>query len=400
MPKNQTIVEVAPTRFDTSLESVRAQLTLIESCVRAGRFSWALETAQSLAALIGDLPPAVQELLDASLRPQLSVQDAGASVAGGAPLDSPVDTAADTGTAVGATVVTENDGAPAEVKKVWTPPSPGQVQRALEKMFGHRPVVDHCGPIKVCTFNGHFLTLEKVQYLKEQLKWFVQRSHIILFQETNRDALKYLSNETGYGLNVSHRNARGQAVGILFHPRIKWLGSPIYHDYLTIIEGHPEWKDTLRPAVERRVQDLTSGFVVDFIDMHTKSNLGGADVTAPIRRLQFEMLVAHLAERDKSETNVIRRILAGDMNAAINKPETTEIEPLLKFGLKLVPNPDDRSTYFYKGVGSGQFDGFFTQGLEGKLSDLWIPEPLTTKGERWFYSEFSDHLPAFVDILV
>jgi len=353
--------EVAQAQFGASVEAVRAQLTLLESCVKAGRLSWALETAQTLSDLGIAVVPTVQGLID-SVTP----------------------------------AVVEGESA----KKVWTPPTPDQVQRALDKMFGHLPVVGNEGNIKVCTFNGHFLTLEKVQYLKEQLKWFVQRSHVILFQETNRDALKYLSNETGYGLNVSHRNARGQAVGILFHPRIKWLGQPIYHDYLTEIDGHPEWKDTLRPAVERRVQDLTSGFVFDLIDLHTKSNVGGPEKTAPIRRIQFEKLTAHLTERDKSETEPVKRIVAGDMNAAIDRPETTEIEPLLAFGLKLVPNPDGRSTYYFKGQPNGQFDGFFVQGLDGKLSQLWIPEPLTSKGERWFYSEFSDHLPAFVDILV
>jgi hypothetical protein len=88
------------------------------------------------------------------------------------------------------------------------------------------------------------------------------------------------------------------------------------------------------------------------------------------------------------------------MNAPIDRPETTEIEPLTAFGLSRVPNLQGRSTYFYKGEGKGQFDGFFTRGLEGKLGELWIPEPLETKGDRWFYSEFSDHLPAFVEILV
>ncbi|MBS2009014.1 MAG: hypothetical protein JST01_18325 [Cyanobacteria bacterium SZAS TMP-1] len=382
MPSKSTKItpEAAQAQFGTSVEAVRAQLTLLESCVRAGRLSWALETAHSLASLVANVPPAVQGLIDTLEPAPVLVAVAEAETSSTAP------------------AVVEGEAVPA--KKVWTPPTPEQVQRALEKMFGHMPVVTAEGNIRVCTFNGHFLTLEKVQYLKEQLKWFVQRSHVILFQETNRDALKYLSNETGYGLNVSHRNARGQAVGILFHPRLKWLGSPIYHDYLTDIDGHPEWKDTLRPAVERRVQDVTSGFVFDLIDLHTKSNVGGPEKTAPIRRIQFEKLVACLSERDKSETAPIVRIVAGDMNAAIDRPETTEIEPLLAFGLKLVPNPDGRSTYYFKGQPNGQFDGFFTQGLEGKLSQLWIPEPLTSKGERWFYSEFSDHMPAFVDILV
>ena len=175
--------------------------------------------------------------------------------------------------------------------KVWTPPSPEQVQRSLNKMFGHLSEASDDGDVVVISFNGHLLDLPKAQRLVEPLKWFIKRGHVVLFQETNRDALKYLSNETGYGLNVSHRNERGQAVGVLYHPRIEWLGQPYYHDYLTDIPGHPEWKTTLRPALQRQVRDRKSGKQWTFIDIHTKSNLGGPDETAPIRRLQFEMLV-------------------------------------------------------------------------------------------------------------
>jgi len=373
-----------------ALEQYKAQLALIESCIRAGRYNWALDTLNELhvhgrvlRACLQDLPTdAATAALVASLPPQ----DA-------APL---VVAAPSAEVGDKATVVAE-----VPAKKVWTPPTPEQVQRALDKMFGHLPECTDEGDIVVVSFNGHLLDLPKAQRLVEPLKWFIKRGHIVLFQETNRDALKFLSNETGYGLNVSHRNKRGQAVGILFHPRIKWLGQPYYHDYLTDIPGHPEWKTTLRPALQRKVRDVSTGLEFSVIDMHTKSNLGGPDETAPIRRLQFEMFVGDIVRQEGEGTVFGPTILGGDMNAPIDNPETKEIEPLIAAGFVLVPNPDGRSTYFYKGKANGQFDGFFARGFaENQLAPVWIPLPLEGKGERWFYSELSDHMPAFTRIVV
>lgn len=367
----------------TTLELYKAQLTLIESCLRAGRHSWALETLRELNVHGKSLEAALAELA------------AGTSV--GAVVASAV--AAETVVAPSAVSVV-----PAAPKKVYTPPSAGQVQRALDKMFGHLPECGNEGDLVMVSFNGHLLDLPKAQRLVEPLKWFIKRGHIVFFQETNRDALKYLSNETGYGLNVSHRNERGQAVGILFHPRIKWLGQPYYHDYITDIPGHPEWKTTLRPALQRKVRDTTSGLEFTAIDVHPKSNLGGPDETRPVRRLQFEMFIADLIRQEKELGDGVvfgPIVLAGDMNTAIEKPESTELEPLTQAGFVRVPNPQGHATYFYKGVPSGQFDGFYTRGFEeGKVDATWIPLPLESKGERWFYSELSDHMPAFTRLHV
>lgn len=374
-----------------ALEQYKAQLALIESCIRAGRYNWAMDTlgelpvhGRMLQSCLADMPSdAVKAALVASLPPQ----DA-------APMVVAIPNA--DGSDKVAEAVVE-----APTKKVWTPPTPEQVQRALDKMFGHLPECTDEGDIVVVSFNGHLLDLPKAQRLVEPLKWLIKRGHIVLFQETNRDALKFLSNETGYGLNVSHRNKRGQAVGILFHQRIKWLGQPYYHDYLTDIPGHPEWKTTLRPALQRKVRDVSTGLEFSVIDMHTKSNLGGPEETAPIRRLQFEMFVGDVVRQEGEGTVFGPTILGGDMNAPIDSPETTEIEPLIAAGFVLVPNPDGRSTYFYKGKANGQFDGFFARGFaENQLAPVWIPLPLENKGERWFYSELSDHMPAFTRIIV
>lgn len=362
-----------------ALEAYKAQVALVESCIRAGRQTWALDTLKELPRYEGEL----NALLRSICYPG-SLVSASALV-----LAAPT------------TLVSSSEPAKsAAAGRVYTPPTPRQVMTALKKMFGHLPECTDQGDIVVVSFNGHLLDLAKAERLVEPLKWFISRGHIILFQETNRDALKFLSNETGYGLNVSHRNERGQAVGILFHPRIKWLNDPIYHDYLTDIPGHPEWKTTLRPAVQRRVRDLTSGLEFDVLDMHTKSNLGGPDETAPIRELQFSMLMTNLAEQDK-DGGLGRIIIGGDMNAPIDNPATTETLPLVKGGFILVPNPDHRSTYFFKGEAKGQFDGFYTRGFkEGELGQLWIPEPLDAKAEKWYYREFTDHLPAFFTIRV
>ena len=354
----------------SSLAQLKSQLLLLESCVAGERFNWAMETAATIGAIAAQAAEQLKALQQTAPAPV-------------------------------AAVTSEASAKPVVEKKKWTPPTPEQVQGALEKMFAARfpRAVDAGGNLVVCTLNGHFLNLQKAQTLQGPLTWLIQRAHVLLFQETDRDALKHLSNVTGYGLNVSHRNDRGQAVGILFHERLKWLNQPIYHDNLCDIPGHPEWKTTLRPAVQRRVRDVTSGLELDFADIHTKSNIGGPDETAPIRRLQFETFVGNLQAQEASAP-LGAFLLAGDMNAPIDRPETTEIEPLLKFGFKLVPNTQGRSTYFYKGEAKGQFDGFLSRGLDGRLGELWIPEPLERKADRWFYSEVSDHLPAFVEILV
>jgi hypothetical protein len=328
------------------------------------------------------------------------------------------------------------------------------MKKALLNMIGSRPVVEYSGPLVACSFNGYLLDGTKAERVIEPLMELIKRAHLILFQETNADAMHAIGKASGYGLNVSHRNNRGQANGILFHPRLHWLGdAPRYHDYGLEIPGHPEFKQTMRPALQRRVKDVVSGFIFDVINFHAKSNLGGPDETRPIRRVQFEMIIEELAKQllktpykprakkpegatdaavgaadaavsattkdgatdpagaaatpapkvvDNSgeELPLGAVIMGGDFNAPIEKAETTEIEPLLKAGFVRVPNPENKWSYRYKEETGGQFDGFFARGMEGKVGNLWIPNFPDKKGEAWFYRELSDHLPVFVEIKV
>src|SRR6185437_15489027 len=226
-----------------------------------------------------------------------------------------------------------------------------------------------------------------------------KRAHVVCVQETTVDALRHIGRAMKYGLNASHRSSREQANGILFHPRFQWVGdAPTYHDYLREIPGHPEMTDSLRAGIERRIVDTASDFVADVANMHTKSNVTKDEITPEqtqaMRRWQFQAFVDKLASRQQEN---VPFILAGDYNAPIENPETTEIEPLLAAGFRRIGTPDNRWSYKYFEKG-GQFDGFFVRGLDNMAIDCFIPQFFTNRRDAAFMRELSDHLPVFMTI--
>ncbi len=391
--------------LETALASLKPQITLLDACLAANRIDWANETVVAIRAIA-----------DKALGVSLPKVDA----------------------VEGKTT-----------RKRLPPPTPEQIAEVVRSMIASQPLAGFDGPLVAISFNGHHLKVDKAESMIIPILEIVKRGHIVMVQETNVDALRLIAKKAGYGLNVSHRNNREQANGILFHPRLQWLGdAPYYHDYLLEVPGHPEYKVTLRPALQRRVKDLTSGFVFDVIDWHGKSNVGGPDETRPIRRHQFEMLVGDLDKQSTTSPYKSRKVttatvgadasaaatgseaadgnatagnakphtvtidpaeetaplgallLGGDFNCPIQLATTTEIEPLVAAGLKLVPTADGGWSYRYKTEG-GQFDGFFARGFaEGAISTCWIPAFPETKRDSYFYSIVSDHLPVFMTIQV
>lgn len=400
---------------------LRVQLNLLDACLAAGRDPWALEALNAMHMLIhqgsslfvGDVPGAPPATGGATTGGDSKAEDGGKKPRAPRP------------------------------KKPWIPPTPEEVNETLLKLIGDRPVVTREGPLVMMSFNGHLLDKEKAERLILPLTELFKRAHIIFVQESNVDALRVLAKSLKYGLNVSHRNKRQQACGILFHPRLHWLGSePEYHDYLLDVPGHPEYKETMRPVVQRRVRDMVTGWVFDVLNFHGKSNLGGPDATRPIRRWQFAQLVAELEKQklkspwsprsaqpapasavgkadadtayagagvdgatvDAAKPHALVEntgedlplgpvILGGDFNAPIEKAETTEIEPLIEGGFVRVSTPDLRWSYQYRGSG-GQFDGFFVRGLD--VAECFIPTFPDNKRDAAFYKEVSDHLPVFI----
>ncbi|WP_457836215.1 hypothetical protein, partial [Staphylococcus aureus] len=67
------------------------------------------------------------------------------------------------------------------------------------KMIGERPLVTYEGNLVVVTFNGYLLTEQKATRILDSLVELVKRAHIVLFQETNIDALKVIAKAAGYG---------------------------------------------------------------------------------------------------------------------------------------------------------------------------------------------------------
>lgn len=385
--------------LEAALGKLKPQLTLLEACLGANRIDWADQTVVT-----------IRTIADQALVPlPKSVEEDGAK-----------------------TTTTRK-------RSPLPPPTPEEIREVVLKMIESRPVVGFDGPLVAISFNGHHLKVDKAESMYLPILEIVKRGHIVLVQETNVDALRLIAKKAGYGLNVSHRNNREQANGILFHPRLQWLGdAPFYHDYLLEVPGHPEYKVTLRPALQRRVKDITTGFVFDVIDWHGKSNVGGPDETRPIRRHQFEMVVKNLdgqltvspykprkvakaqvpaaadAATSAADAQASARtididpaeetaptgpiLFGGDFNCPIQLPTTTETQPLTEAGFVLVATENGGWSYRYKTEG-GQFDGFYSRGFpEGAISTCWIPAFPESKRDSFFYSRVSDHLPVFMTI--
>ncbi len=383
--------------IDKARDALARQLTdetaLLKACLKSGRWQWAKDTA----ARIGDL-----------------ARNLDGTISGVQATAQPFP------------------------RKAWVPPTPEEIKESLLRIIGVRTPVTNDGPLVVCTFNGQHLKPDKVERLSPPLLELVKRAHIICVQETNADALRILAKKARYGINVSHRNNREQACGILFHPRVMWLGhAPIYHDYLMKVPDHAEMAASLRPAIQRRVYDRATSLVIDIINLHAKSNVGGAEETRPIRRYQFEQLVEELkrqeatspyaarvliaaaADADKLEAEVVAAaseakpvlpdfaamaalplgamILAGDFNAPLEKAETTEVVPLTEFGMLLQRMADDRWTHEWRGHG-GQYDGFFVKGMGNTPLKLWSPPISENRRDRAFYRDLSDHQPSFLEV--
>jgi predicted kinase len=366
---------------------LRLQVNLLDACVAAGRHPWAAETLGVIRTL----------------------SDGGVALFG------------DTPTTGGGTTTKP----PARPK--LPPPTPEQINEVLLKMIGEMPVVGWTGPLVTLCFNGHLLTKEKAEEMVLPLSELIKRAHIVFFQETNVDALRVLGKAVRYGVMASHRNKREQACGFLVHPRLQWIGSaPVYHDYLLEVPNHPEYKETMRPAIQRRMRDRVTGFVFDVINFHGKSNLGGPDATRPIRLWQFDALMKKLAEQkttspyqprdnakpapapttdgtakllpddDSAWSSPLGAVILGaDYNCPIEKPETTETAPLTAAGFQRISTEDLRWTYQYRGNG-GQFDGFYVREVDGMVVKCFIPPFSTNKREAFFYSRISDHMPVFM----
>lgn len=399
--------EALRSNLTKSAGDIRVQLNLLDACIQASRFDWANATLAEIARLAAAGNPLAQAVIASK---------------------------------------GEFDNETGQVKKPagrrpWVPATPAQVKEVVMKMIGERPLVTYEGNLVVVSFNGYLLTAEKATRILDSLVELVKRAHIVLFQETNIDALKVIAKAAGYGVCASHRNNREQACGMLLHPRMEYLGKKaVYHDYLLEVPGHPEFKHTLRPAIQQRVLDTTTGEAYDFVDVHTKSNVGGPDATRPIRKFSNEQMVAEF-KRQEAKSPYTRRklptagqakaeaadtaateggaakkprpavdysaadlpttkiIMGGDFNAPIEKPTTTETQPLYDFGFKLEPVQDGRPSYQFRNE-SGQFDGFFTKGMEGRTLPCWIPAFPTAKRDLLFWTkDFSDHLPVFMEIV-
>lgn len=238
-------------------------------------------------------------------------------------------------------------------KKKQPSASPQVVHQEVLASFnsGKHPMqpVGKEGPLLFGEFNFEFLSQSKANYYKDAYKEIVCRHHVIFCEEIDFAGLQTIGKANGYGYFVSTANTRNQAVGFLLHPRIEVLAKEEWSE-IASVQGVPD----LRPGFALHLKDRTTGFEFWAVVFHLKSMRGGPKVTSPIRHQQCQLI----AKRIKDRQNIL---LGGDWNCFLDN--TTDTDPLVKVGAKLVFPGDKTST---QSMG-GRLDGFFTYQLSVKV---------------------------------
>lgn len=207
------------------------------------------------------------------------------------------------------------------------------------------------GVIYVGAINLQFNNYEKWQYFAETDSEVLRRFHLLAIEETDFAGLKAMATAVGYEYACGQTNSRGQAVGFAVHPRLKILRMFEYRE-LTDIQGIPD----LRSAVRLDLEDSKPSangipFAFTAVVVHLKSMLGGAYATAPLRRQQLKKLVKAMGIMNEFV------IVLGDFNCFLNR--TTDTEPLIENGYKLLNPGNNTSTHEF----GGRLDGLFYKNM-------------------------------------
>ncbi len=256
----------------------------------------------------------------------------------------------------------------------------GVVQKLIQAS-GLTPV-GMTGPVKRAVQNFEFLTGPKADWFMESYKLIVPLAHIWKCSEITKEGLDKIGKQTGYTAYCSVENTRGQAVGLLIHPRCKVLAEWSI-DAVASVHGVAD----LRPVHGVDLED-TANVPVDekkFWEAvhHAKSMRGGA-VTSGVVRYQQNDIIA----RDRKGKG--RGTIGGDFNTLLGTPAgDKDISPLISAGFKLVDPGNTQST---QSMG-GRLDAEFTLDFSTKLKieelfawfkDATIGRGLTDHGAEIF----------------
>jgi hypothetical protein len=242
------------------------------------------------------------------------------------------------------------------------------IKKAIDAS-GLKPV-GMSGPIVRAVHNFEFLTKAKARWFIDALCEIIQLAHVWSCAEITEDGLKEIAERTGYLYVVSVENTRGQAVGLLIHPRLKKLGTWTIDDVANV-QGVAD----LRPIIGEDLEDTNPDCPPDekhFWEAsgHPKSMRGGVEASGKVRRVQNQKTAVGLKGRGAGA-------LGMDSNSMLGTPQGDwETSPLTEeAGLLLVGPDDHRQT---QTMGS-RLDGLFARDLGHVLEIMaqlnWFEDP-------------------------
>jgi hypothetical protein len=229
------------------------------------------------------------------------------------------------------------------------------------------------GPVKRAVQNFEFLTGAKANWFMDSYELIIPLAHIWKCSEVTKEGLDNIARKTGYTAYCSVENTRGQAVGLLVHPRFKVLKEWSI-DAVATVQGIAD----LRPVHGVDLED-TAAVPADEKTFwaavnHGKSMRGGPVASGAVRYQQNDIIA-------KDRKGKGRGTLGGDMNTLIGTPAgDKDISPLINVGFKLVDPSDTRTT---QSMG-GRLDALFTLdfGTDLKIDALfaWFKDPTIGRG--------------------
>lgn len=221
--------------------------------------------------------------------------------------------------------------------------------------------------------NFEFLTGQKADWFMESYELIIPLAHIWKCSEITAEGLNKIAKKTGYTAYTSVENTRGQAVGLLIHPRFKVLKEWSI-DAVANVQGVAD----LRPVHGVDVED-TADVPADEKNSweaahHGKSMRGGAVTSGAVRFQQNDIIA-------KDRKGKGRGTIGGDFNTLIGTAAgDKDISPLINGGFKLSDPSDTRSTQSMGGRLDAQFTLDFATDQKIKELFAWFKDPTIGRG--------------------
>ncbi len=224
-------------------------------------------------------------------------------------------------------------------------PGPALMDQVISELIAVAGLqeADHNGNIVIAIQNCEFLTKEKALFYLPSWSRIFKNAHVIIMVEVDPEGLAVVADAIGYAHYCCKPNSRGQAVGLMVHPRLAATGSSKIFDKVASVKGIPD----LRPVLYQMLADVVSDFKTAAAAAHLKAMRPNEQKSSPVRKLQAEEVGKAIEEQGGEPA-----IFGGDLNCPLDR--THDLDALFESGGVLV-EPDDTTATHQMG---SRLDGF------------------------------------------